>query len=87
MLEHLLGIDQQVLWLNVSMDHIFAMAVLDSLQQLVNVVAYLIKLDSIRVFFEDFKQVFLKVLEDQVEAVAPIVAQTLKFVPLEHAHR
>ena len=87
MLDHLLGIDQQVLWLNVSMDHIFAMAVLDSLQQLVDVVAYLIKLDSIRVFFEDFKQVFLKVLEDQVEAVAPIVAQTLKFVPLEHAHR
>ena len=87
MLEHLLGIDQQVLWLNVSMDHIFAMAVLDSLQQLVDVVAYLVKLDSIRVFFEDFQQVFLKVLEDQVEAVAPIVAQTLKFVPLEHAHR
>ena len=87
MLDHLLGIDQQVLWLNVSMDHIFAMAVLDSLQQLVDVVAYLVKLDSIRVFFEDFQQVFLKVLEDQVEAVAPIVAQTLKFVPLEHAHR
>jgi len=39
---HLLGVDKQVFRLDVSVDHVVSVAVLDRLQQLVNVVAHLV---------------------------------------------
>lgn len=53
------------------MDDVLTVAVLDSLEQLVNVVADLIELDSIRVLLENLKQVFIEILEDQIQTVAP----------------
>lgn len=61
-----LRFDQKVLWLDVSVDHVVAVAVLDSFKQLVDVVTYAVKVDSIRVFFQYLEQVLLQVFEDQV---------------------
>lgn len=71
----LLGVDEQIFRLDVSMYDVLAVAVLNSLEQLVNVVADLIELDSIWVLLKNLKQVFVKILEDQVETVAPVENQ------------
>ena len=55
--------NEQILGLDIPVDHVFAMAVLDGFQQLVNVLTDEVQLDTVRVLFQDFKQVFLKVLE------------------------
>jgi len=39
---HLLRVDEQVLWLDVSVNHVSAMAVFYSFEQLVNIVAHLV---------------------------------------------
>ena len=69
---HLLRVDQQVFRLDVSMDHVVAMAVFDSFEQLVYVSANLIKLDPVRILLEDFEQVFVQILEDEVETIASV---------------
>lgn len=69
---HLLRVDQQVFRLDVSMDHVVAMAVFDSFKQLVYVSANLIKLDPVRILLEDFEQVFVQILEDEVETIASV---------------
>ena len=48
------------------MDNVIAMAVLDGLQKLVDEAAHLVQLDSIRILFQHFEQVFVEVLEYQV---------------------
>ena len=66
------GVDQQVLGLDVPMDDVLAVAVLDRLQQLVDVLADQIELDAVGVLLEDLEQVLLQVLEDEVQAVASV---------------
>ena len=63
--------DEQVFGLDVSMDHIFAMAVFDGLEQLIDVLADQYLIDTVRVLLEDLEQVLLEVLKDQIQAVAP----------------
>ena len=46
------------------MDHIVAVAVLDGLQELVDIVAHVIQLQTVGVLLKDFKEVLLQVLED-----------------------
>ena len=65
--------DQQVLGLDVPMDDVLAVAVLDRLQQLVDVLADQVELDAVRVLLEDLEQVLLQVLEDEVQAVASVI--------------
>ena len=64
--------DQQVLGLDVPMDDVLAVAVLDSLQQLVDVLADEVELDAVGVLLEDLEQVLLQVLKDEVQAVASV---------------
>ena len=64
--------DQQVLGLDVPMDDVLAVAVLDRLQQLVDVLADEVELDAVGVLLEDLKQILLQVLEDEVQAVASV---------------
>ena len=64
--------DQQVLGLDVPMDDVLAVAVLDRLQQLVDVLADQVELDAVRVLLEDLEQILLQVLEDEVQAVASV---------------
>ena len=64
--------DQQVLGLDVPMDDVLAVAVLDRLQQLVDVLADQVKLDAVGVLLEDLEQILLQVLEDEVQAVASV---------------
>ena len=66
---HLLWVDEQVLWLDVSVNHVFAMAELDSLQQLVDKVADLVQFNSIRVLFKHLQQVLLDVFEHEIQAI------------------
>ena len=69
---HLPGVDQQVLGLDVPMDDVLAVAVLDRLQQLVDVLADQVELDAVGVLLEDLEQILLQVLEDEVQAVASV---------------
>ena len=64
--------DQQVLGLDVPMDDVLAVAVLDRLQQLVDVLADQVELDAVGVLLEDLEQILLQVLEDEVQAVASV---------------
>ena len=64
--------DQQVLGLDVPMDDVLAVAVLDRLQQLVDVLADEVELDAVGVLLEDLEQILLQVLEDEVQAVASV---------------
>ena len=68
---HLLWINEEVLWFDVAMDHVIAMAVLDCLEQLVDEATDLIEFDSVGVLFEDLEQVLVEVLKHQVQTVAP----------------
>ena len=52
------------------MDHVLAMAELDSLQQLVDKVAHLVQLDAVWVLFKQLEQVLLDVFEHQVQTIA-----------------
>ena len=63
--------DEQVFGLDVSVDHVLAMAVLDGLEQLIDVLADQYLIDTVRVLLEDLEQVLLEVLKDQIQAVAP----------------
>ena len=64
--------DQQVLGLDVPVDDVLAVAVLDRLQQLVDVLADQVKLDAVGVLLEDLEQILLQVLKDEVQAVASV---------------
>ena len=64
--------DQQVLGLDVPVDDVLAVAVLDRLQQLVDVLADQVELDAVGVLLEDLEQILLQVLEDEVQAVASV---------------
>ena len=72
---HLLGVDEEVLRLDVAMDDIVAMAILDGLQQLVDVMAHLVQFNSVWVLLQDFQEVLVQVLKDQVQTVAPTSGQ------------
>ena len=63
--------DEQVFGLDVSMDHILAVAVFDGLEQLIDVLADQHLIDTVRVLLENLKQVLLEVLKDQIQTVAP----------------
>ena len=63
--------NEQVFRLDVSVDYILAMAVLDGLEQLIDVLADQYLIDTVRVLLEDLEQVLLEVLKDQIQAVAP----------------
>ena len=63
--------NEQVFGLDVSMDHVLAMAVFDGLEQLIDVLADQHLIDTVRVLLEDLEQVLLEVLKDQIQAVAP----------------
>ena len=54
------------------MDDVLAVAVLDRLQQLVDVLADQVELDAVGVLLEDLEQILLQVLEDEVQAVASV---------------
>ena len=45
----LLRLDEQVLWLDVPMDYVVPVAVLEGLEQLVDVVTHLVELQAVRV--------------------------------------
>lgn len=54
------------------MDHTVTVTVLDGFQKLVYEAAHLVKFDSIGIFFEYFEQVFVQILEHEVQAVASV---------------
>ena len=62
--------DKKVLGLDVSMNNVLAMTKFDSFQQLVDIIANHVFLNTIGVLFKNFEQVLLEVFEDQVQAVA-----------------
>ena len=66
-----LRLDEEVLWFDVSMDHIVPVTILYGFQQLVDVVAYVFQIDSIGVLFEYFEQVLLQIFKYEVESVHP----------------
>ena len=55
--------NEKVLGLDISVNDVFAMAVLYSLKQLVDVLADKVFFDSIGILLEDLKQVLFEVLE------------------------
>ena len=70
--DYLLWINEQVFWFYISVDDVFAVAVFDRLQKLIDVAAHQIELNAIGILFQDLQQVLLQVLEDEVEAIASI---------------
>ena len=54
------------------MDYVTSVAVLDGLQQLVNILPHELSLKSIAAFFKNFEQIFLQVFKHKVESVRPI---------------
>jgi len=62
-----LRVDEQVFWLDVSVDNVTPMTVLDGLQQLVNVGFDDIFSESVRVFFQNFEQILLQVFKNEVK--------------------
>ena len=55
--------NQQIFWLDISMNDLLAMTVLNGLEQLVDVVAHLVELNAIWVLFKDFEEVLFEVFE------------------------
>lgn len=64
--------NKKVLRLDISVNNVLTMAELDSLQQLVDVLADEDLIDAVRIFLKDLEQVLFQVLEDQIQTVAPI---------------
>ena len=63
--------NEEVFRLDVSVDHILAMAVLDGLEQLIDVLADKDFIYAVGVLLEDLEQVLFEILKDQIQAVAP----------------
>ena len=61
-----LGVDEQVLRLDVPVDDVVAVAVLDGLEDLVEVVANILLLETVRVLFENLQQVLFDIFEYHV---------------------
>ena len=51
------------------MDDVVTMTEFDGFQQLVDIDSHLVEVYTVRVLFKNFKQVFLQILEDQIETV------------------
>jgi hypothetical protein len=62
-----LRVNEKILWLDISVNDIAAVAKRYSLDHLVDVVAQALGVNSDGVFFEHFEQVFLDVFEYKVE--------------------
>ena len=62
--------NQQIFWLDISVNDLLAMAVFNGFEQLVDVVAHLVELNAIWVLFKDFEEILFEVFEHKIKTVA-----------------
>lgn len=66
-----LGVDEQIFWLDVSMDDVITVAEFYCFEQLVDVFLDRLRVKAIGLLLQYLEQVLLKILEDQVQSVFP----------------
>jgi len=87
LLDIYLRCDEQILGLDVAMDHVIAVTEFDRLKQLVYVLAYSLRFKPARPLFKHFKEVLLHILKDEIETIFPLkcLLKLYYVLLLEHA--
>lgn len=68
-----LGANKQVLRFNVSVHNVLAMEIVNCFQELIDEKLNAIAIKPIRLFFENFKEIAIHELENQVQTALPVI--------------